>query len=97
MKCGSGLSRISPPFGVPPGQKIEIPGIELLSERTLKGSMMGSNRFRIDMPRYVDFYLAGKLKLDQLISHRIKLEEVNEAMDALKTGKVARQVIAFDH
>ena len=82
---------------IPPGQKIEINGIELLSERTLKGSMMGSNRFRIDMPRYVDFYLAGKLKLDQLISHRIELAEVNEAMDALKTGEVARQVIVFDH
>ena len=82
---------------IPPGQKVEINGFELLSERTLKGSMMGSNRFRIDMPRYVDFYLSGKLKLDELISHRIKLEEINRAMDALKTGEVARQVIGFDH
>ena len=80
---------------IPPTEKIEIRGIDMLTEKKLQGSMMGSNRFRIDMPRFVDFYLAGKLKLDELISHRIKLDEVNGAMDALKTGEVARQVIAF--
>ena len=45
---------------------------------------MGSNRFRVDMPRYVDFYLSGRLKLDVLLSKHIKLEQVNDAMDALK-------------
>ena len=39
---------------------------------------MGSNRFRQDMPRYVDLYLDGRLKLDELVSARIKLEEVND-------------------
>ncbi len=80
---------------VPMGQSIEIPGFDLLSEKKLQGSMMGSNRFRIDMPRFVDFYLAGKLHLDPLISRRIPLEQINEGMAALKTGEVARQVIAF--
>ncbi len=80
---------------IPPSEKIEIRGIDMLTEKKLQGSMMGSNRFRIDMPRYVDFYLNGKLKLDELISHRIKLDEVNSAMDSLKTGEVARQVISF--
>ena len=47
---------------------------------------MGSNRFRIDMPRYVDFYLSGKLKLDEMISRRIKLDEINDAFDEMKTG-----------
>ena len=57
---------------------------------------MGSNRFRVDMPRFVDFYLQGKLHLDDMISRRIKLKDVNDAMNALKTGEVARSVIMFD-
>jgi S-(hydroxymethyl)glutathione dehydrogenase/alcohol dehydrogenase len=48
------------------------------------------------MPRYVDFYLAGRLKLDELVSQRIRLEEVNEAFAALERGDVARSVILFD-
>ncbi len=80
---------------VPPGQSIEVPGMDLLSEKKLQGSMMGSNRFRIDMPQYVDFYLSGKLKLDPLISTRIPLEKINDGMETLKSGEVARQVIDF--
>jgi S-(hydroxymethyl)glutathione dehydrogenase/alcohol dehydrogenase len=47
------------------------------------------------MPRFVDFYLAGKLHLDPLSARRIPLEAINDGMAALKTGEVARQVIAF--
>ncbi|GIS19257.1 MAG: hypothetical protein CM15mP120_11730 [Pseudomonadota bacterium] len=50
---------------------------------------MGSNRFRVDMPRFVDFYLQGRLHLDDLISRRIALEDINEGMDALKKEKRA--------
>ena len=46
--------------------------------------------------RFVDFYLSGKLHLDDMISRRIKLEDVNEGLQALKTGEVARSVIVFD-
>jgi S-(hydroxymethyl)glutathione dehydrogenase / alcohol dehydrogenase len=80
---------------VKPGVKIEIEGSELLSERKLQGSNMGSNRFRVDMPRLVDFYLSGRLKLDELVSDRIELEGVNDALQNLKLGEVARQVILF--
>jgi S-(hydroxymethyl)glutathione dehydrogenase/alcohol dehydrogenase len=57
---------------------------------------MGSNRFRVDMPRFVDFYLNGKLHLDQMISKHIQLSDVNEALGTLKTGQEARHVIMFD-
>ena len=57
---------------------------------------MGSNHFRVDMPRYVQFYLQGRLHLDELISQRIGLEQINEAFDLLETGEVARSVIVFD-
>ena len=56
---------------------------------------MGSNRFRVDMPRYVDMYLTGKFKLDEMITREITLEQINEAFEALLGGEVARQVIRF--
>jgi S-(hydroxymethyl)glutathione dehydrogenase/alcohol dehydrogenase len=58
---------------------------------------MGSNRFRVDMPRYIEFYLQGKLYLDEMISQRLPLDQVNDALDALKQGEVARTVLTFDH
>jgi S-(hydroxymethyl)glutathione dehydrogenase/alcohol dehydrogenase len=57
---------------------------------------MGSNRFRVDMPRYIEFYLNGKLNLDDMVSQRIKLEDVNDAFTAMERGEVARSVIMFD-
>ena len=58
--------------------------------------MMGSNRFRVDMPRFIDFYLQGKLHLDEMISKRISLAQINDAFKDMKSGKVARSVIVFD-
>ena len=81
---------------IPVGTMIELHGVEFLSEKKMQGSLMGSNRFRVDMPRFVDFYLAGKLHLDDMISGRIKLADVNDAMNALYKGEVARSVIMFD-
>ena len=82
---------------VPLGKMVElhIADITLLEKRVM-GSMMGSNRFRLDMPRYVDFYLDGRLKLDEMISSRIGLADINDALDNLRTGEAARQVIVFD-
>ena len=81
---------------VPVGQKIEIDGRHILTEKKLIGTNMGSNRFRIDMPRYIDFYMQGRLKLDEMISRRGRLEDVNEAFRAMKAGEVARTVLMFD-
>jgi len=81
---------------IPVGVNIELHGAEFLGEKKIQGSVMGSNRFPIDMPRFVDFYMAGKLKLDQMISRRINLAQVNDAFNELKTGELARSVIVFD-
>jgi len=81
---------------IPVGTMIELHGPDFLQERTIQGSNMGSNRFRVDMPRFVDFYLQGKLHLDDMISGRIQLEDVNDALAALETGEVARNVIMFE-
>ena len=81
---------------IPVGQKVEIDGYMFLTERKLQGSSMGSNRFRIDMPNYIDFYMQGRLNLDDMISRRGKLEDVNEAFRAMKAGEVARTVLMFN-
>jgi S-(hydroxymethyl)glutathione dehydrogenase/alcohol dehydrogenase len=81
---------------VPFGQKVEIDGFQLLLEKKLQGSNMGSNRFRVDMPQYVEWYLAGKLKLDELVSGVMPLEKINDGFAALRSGEVARQLVTFD-
>lgn len=81
---------------IPPGDMVSLHGPELLFEKSIQGSFMGSNRFRVDMPRYVDLYLQGKLHLDDLVSSRIALGDVNDALSALETGEIARNVIMFE-
>ena len=81
---------------IPIGQTVTLMGAAFLGEKRIQGSLMGSNRFPVDMPRLVDFYMSGKLKLDEMISRRIKLEDVNDAFAEMKGGQIARSVITFD-
>ena len=81
---------------VPFGEKIELHGFDFLRERKIQGSSMGSNHFRVDMPRLVDFYMRGKLHLDDWISAKLKLSEINEGFVNMKAGKTLRSVIMFD-
>jgi S-(hydroxymethyl)glutathione dehydrogenase/alcohol dehydrogenase len=80
---------------IPLGAKVELNGVDFLFEKKIQGSNMGSNRFRVDMPRYIEMYLAGHLKLDEMISREIRLDDINDAFEALVKGDVARQVILF--
>jgi S-(hydroxymethyl)glutathione dehydrogenase/alcohol dehydrogenase len=64
-------------------------------ERVIRGSSYGSARTREDLPRLVSLYLAGKLKVDQLITRRYGLDEANEAFRALAAGELARGLIVF--
>ena len=81
---------------MPLNEKVGMHAMDLLAEKRLQGSLMGSNRFPIDIPRLVDFYLAGRLDLDSLVAERIGLGEVNQAMERLRIGDTARSVIMFD-
>ena len=76
--------------------KVTLPALAFLSEKRVQGSMMGGVRNAIDIPRYIDFYVNGRLKLDRMISRRRPLGEINEAFDDMKTGVLARSVIVFD-
>ena len=82
---------------VPITQMVPISAADLtLQEKHVTGSYMGSNRFRFDMPKYVEFYLDGRLRLDEMISSRLPLSEVNAAFDRMRKGEAARQVIMFE-
>src|SRR5436189_3739745 len=81
---------------IPFGTKIELHGFDFLRERKIQGSSMGSNRFRVDMPRLIEFYMRGKLHLEDWISAKLKLSEINEGFAAMKAGKTVRSVLMFD-
>ena len=68
----------------------------LLRERRIQGSSMGSNHFRVDMPRLVEFYLRGKLHLEDWISAKLSLSEINEGFANMKAGRALRSVVVFD-
>ena len=80
---------------VPFGVKIELHGYDFLRDRKLQGTSMGGNRFRVDMPRLLSLWRQGRLKLDHLISGRIKLGDINEGFAALKSAAPVRQLIDF--
>jgi S-(hydroxymethyl)glutathione dehydrogenase/alcohol dehydrogenase len=81
----------------PAGVDAELPAADIvLRGKTILGCMMGSNRFRVDMPRYVDLYLNGRLDLDAMISARLPLDKVNDAFASMRAGTAARSVIVFD-
>ena len=81
---------------LPPDAMIEFPWMAIRPECKVQTSRMGSNRFRLDIPLYLDFYRQGKLQLDPMITKRGRLGDVNEAFRAMRAGEVARTVLMFD-
>lgn len=84
-------------IGLPhPSRQLTIPAVSLIAEeRQLLGCYMGSCLPQRDIPRFMNLYRAGLLPVELLKSREIKLDQVNEAFDALDRGEVARQVIRF--
>jgi S-(hydroxymethyl)glutathione dehydrogenase/alcohol dehydrogenase len=74
---------------------MEIRPRAFLEGRTLTGSMLGNVKSRTQLPKLVDWYVEGRLKLDSLISHRLKLDEINEGFDLIVQGQARRVVIDF--
>jgi S-(hydroxymethyl)glutathione dehydrogenase/alcohol dehydrogenase len=79
----------------PSGTQFTVDPDFLHMDRVLMGCTYGSCYPRADIPRFVDLYLAGKLKLDELISRTFTLEEINTAFDLLDRGEVARSIIRY--
>ncbi|MDB5985490.1 MAG: alcohol dehydrogenase [Nevskia sp.] len=84
--------------GLPHPQKMfSVPAVSLVAEeRTVKGSYMGSAVPQRDIPRYVALYRAGRLPVDRLLTHRLKLDELNAGFDRLARGEAVRQVVLFE-
>jgi len=82
--------------GVPrKGDNISIYSLPLHFRKVLTGSHGGNAEPHVDIPRYVRLHHAGKLKLDGLITHEFRLDQINEAIEMLKNGRVGRCVIAM--
>ncbi len=79
----------------PLNEKVGLSAMDLLSGKKLQGALMGGNRFPVDIPRLVDFYLRGLLDLDSIVAETISLDQVNEGFDKMKRGDAARSVITF--
>lgn len=84
-------------MGLPhPSKQFTISAVSLtVEERTVKGSYMGSCVPSRDLPRFVAMYDAGLLPVDRLLTHRLKLDEINEGFDVLARGEAVRQVVLF--
>jgi S-(hydroxymethyl)glutathione dehydrogenase/alcohol dehydrogenase len=76
--------------------EVAVPIMTLVfEERVLTGSVYGSSRPRIDIPKLIDLYRGGKLKLDELLTRRYPFAQINEAYQALERGEVARSVVVY--
>ena len=77
------------------GQEISTRPFQLVTGRVWKGSAFGGARGRTDVPKIVDWYMDGKINIDDLITHKFPLEKINDAFDLMHTGKSIRSVIEF--
>jgi len=81
---------------LPPDAEISFPWLAIRPECRVQTSRMGSNRFRYDIPNYLEFYRQGRLDLDSMVSRTGRLSDINEAFRAMKAGEVARTVLTLD-
>ena len=77
------------------GQEIATRPFQLVTGRTWKGTAFGGARGRTDVPRIVDWYMEGKLNIDDLITHTMPLDKINDAFDLMHEGKSIRGVIVY--
>ncbi|MDG1752886.1 MAG: S-(hydroxymethyl)glutathione dehydrogenase/class III alcohol dehydrogenase [Thalassotalea sp.] len=78
------------------GQEISTRPFQLVTGRSWKGSAFGGARGRTDVPKIVDWYMDGKIKIDDLITHTMPLEDINKAFDLMHEGKSIRSVVLYD-
>ena len=77
------------------GQEIATRPFQLVTGRVWKGSAFGGARGRTDVPRIVDWYMEGKVRIDELITHRLPLERINEGFTLMERGESIRSVVIY--
>lgn len=99
--AGQALASTNPCWGVavnvgvmPTGSEISAPPFQLLTGRRWTGSFMGGAK-RADVARYVEMFVRGEFGLDDLVSHRLSLDEINRGFDMMKSGEAVRSVVVY--
>ena len=78
------------------GQEISTRPFQLVTGRVWKGTAFGGARGRTDVPKIVDWYMDGKINIDDLITHKMPLDKINDAFDLMHSGESIRSVVEFD-
>jgi S-(hydroxymethyl)glutathione dehydrogenase/alcohol dehydrogenase len=77
------------------GQEIKTRPFQLVTGRVWKGTAFGGAKGRRDVPKIVDWYMEGKINIDDLITHKLKLADINEGFDLMHAGKSIRSVVVY--
>ena len=77
------------------GQEISTRPFQLVTGRSWRGTAFGGARGRTDVPKIVDWYMDQKINIDDLITHTMKLEDINKAFDLMHSGKSIRSVVIY--
>ena len=77
------------------GQEISTRPFQLVTGRVWKGTAFGGARGRTDVPKIVDWYMEGKLRIDELITHKLPLEKINEGFELMERGESIRSVVVY--
>ena len=85
----------SEPVNVGAGQEISTRPFQLVTGRVWKGTAFGGARGRTDVPKIVDWYMEGKINIDDLITHKLSLDEINHGFDLMHEGKSIRSVVVY--
>ena len=79
----------------PAGAEISTRPFQLVTGRNWRGSAFGGARGRTDVPRIVDMYMEGRIDIDSLITHKLKLEDINKGFDLMHAGESIRSVVEY--
>ena len=77
------------------GEEISTRPFQLVTGRVWQGSAFGGARGRTDVPKIVDWYMEGKINIDDLVTHTMPLEQINDAFDLMHKGESIRSVVTF--
>jgi S-(hydroxymethyl)glutathione dehydrogenase/alcohol dehydrogenase len=77
------------------GQEIKTRPFQLVTGRVWKGTAFGGAKGRRDVPKIVDWYMDGKINIDDLITHKLKLEDINKGFELMHSGESIRSVVVF--
>jgi S-(hydroxymethyl)glutathione dehydrogenase/alcohol dehydrogenase len=77
------------------GQEIRTRPFQLVTGRVWRGTAFGGVKGRSQLPGYVERYLGGEIKVDEMVTHKLPLEEINRAFDLMHEGKSIRSIVHF--